>query len=132
MKSCVWCAAYMVWYGSPLPLKGLNQPIKHAPQRPQPTNHPPTTLCLQRNQAKVCSFFVRGECNRGAECPYRHEMPLSGELSEQNIKDRCVWREGGVLPGGPAFSKAAAPASPPLFLLPLCTAEPCWAPCYLL
>ena len=31
---------------------------------------------------------MRGECTRGAECPYRHEMPETGELSQQNIKDR--------------------------------------------
>lgn len=43
---------------------------------------------LQRNKAQICSFFVRGECKRGAECPYRHEMPTSGPLAEQNIKDR--------------------------------------------
>ena len=43
---------------------------------------------MQRNRAQICSFFVRGECKRGAECPYRHEMPLSGELAEQNIRDR--------------------------------------------
>ena len=42
----------------------------------------------KRNQAKICSFFVKGECKRGAECPYRHEMPESGPLSNQNIKDR--------------------------------------------
>ncbi|PSC73683.1 zinc finger CCCH domain-containing 40 [Micractinium conductrix] len=41
-----------------------------------------------RNRARVCSFFVRGECKRGAECPYRHEMPTSGPLTDQNIKDR--------------------------------------------
>lgn len=38
--------------------------------------------------APICSFFVRGMCNRGAECPYRHELPTTGELAEQNIKDR--------------------------------------------
>lgn len=27
-------------------------------------------------------------CKRGAECPYRHEMPIEGPLSKQNIKDR--------------------------------------------
>ncbi|CAH8270323.1 unnamed protein product [Arabidopsis lyrata] len=27
-------------------------------------------------------------CKRGAECSYRHEMPETGELSQQNIKDR--------------------------------------------
>lgn len=42
----------------------------------------------KRNQAKICSFFVKGECKRGAECPYRHEMPNDGPLAEQNIKDR--------------------------------------------
>ncbi|GAB4817663.1 hypothetical protein N2152v2_004709 [Parachlorella kessleri] len=42
----------------------------------------------KRNQARICTFFVRGECKRGAECPYRHEMPTTGPLSEQNIKDR--------------------------------------------
>lgn len=26
----------------------------------------------KRNAAHVCSFFVRGECKRGAACPYRH------------------------------------------------------------
>ncbi len=51
-----------------------------------------TDTCLhvlpQRNQAQLCSFFVKGECKRGAECPYRHEMPTSGPLANQNIKDR--------------------------------------------
>lgn len=42
----------------------------------------------KRNKAKICSFFVKGECKRGAECPYRHELPESGPLAEQNIKDR--------------------------------------------
>jgi pre-mRNA-splicing factor RBM22/SLT11 len=47
-----------------------------------------TAPYYKRNQARICSFFARGECKRGAECPYRHEMPTSGPLSEQNIKDR--------------------------------------------
>ncbi|KAF8402854.1 hypothetical protein HHK36_010945 [Tetracentron sinense] len=47
-----------------------------------------TTPYYKRNRAHVCSFYVRGECTRGAECPYRHEMPMNGELSQQNIKDR--------------------------------------------
>lgn len=42
----------------------------------------------KRNRAHVCSFFVRGECTRGAECPFRHEMPITGDLAHQNIKDR--------------------------------------------
>lgn len=47
-----------------------------------------TTPYYKRNRAHVCSFYIRGECTRGAECPYRHEMPVTGELSQQNIKDR--------------------------------------------
>mmetsp|Transcript_8828 Transcript_8828/g.23757 ORF Transcript_8828/g.23757 Transcript_8828/m.23757 type:complete len:581 (-) Transcript_8828:638-2380(-) len=47
-----------------------------------------TTPYYKRNMARVCSFFAKGTCTRGAECPYRHEMPTTGELSEQNIKDR--------------------------------------------
>ncbi|KAK9911491.1 hypothetical protein M0R45_035399 [Rubus argutus] len=47
-----------------------------------------TAPYYQRNRAHVCSFYVRGECKRGAECPYRHEMPITGELSNQNIKNR--------------------------------------------
>ncbi|XP_023525004.1 zinc finger CCCH domain-containing protein 40-like [Cucurbita pepo subsp. pepo] len=47
-----------------------------------------TTPYYKRNRAHVCSFYIRGECTRGSECPYRHEMPETGELSQQNIKDR--------------------------------------------
>lgn len=47
-----------------------------------------TTPYYKRNRAHICSFYVRGECTRGAECPFRHEMPETGELSQQNIKDR--------------------------------------------
>lgn len=47
-----------------------------------------TTPYYKRNRAHICSFYTRGECTRGAECPYRHEMPVTGELSQQNIKDR--------------------------------------------
>ncbi|KAG7092541.1 hypothetical protein E1B28_008891 [Marasmius oreades] len=42
----------------------------------------------KRNRPKICSFFVKGECTRGAECPYRHEKPVDNELSHQNIQDR--------------------------------------------
>jgi pre-mRNA-splicing factor RBM22/SLT11 len=56
--------------------------------RSQFETHKPNDLLLKlrrtepyyaRNRARICSFFVRGECKRGAECPYRHEMPTSGE-----------------------------------------------------
>ena len=40
--------------------------------------------------AKLCSFFARGECNRGSSCPFRHEMPRdrNDPFSKQNTKDR--------------------------------------------
>lgn len=69
----------------------------------------------KRNRAHVCSFFVKGECNRGSECPYRrvpcsrslyfldspfylyrHEMPVNNELSKQNIQDRYHGRSDPV------------------------------------
>ena len=42
----------------------------------------------QRNAAKLCTFFAKGECKRGAACPYRHDLPSTGPLSNQKIKDR--------------------------------------------
>lgn len=41
-----------------------------------------------RNLPHLCSFYASGKCNRGDTCPYRHEMPTTGELAKQNIKDR--------------------------------------------
>lgn len=68
----------------------FSSPCRAAPSHPPAPPRPPPrhARCPQRNQARICTFFVRGECKRGAECPYRHEMPTSGPLSEQNIKDR--------------------------------------------
>ncbi len=51
----------------------------------QPQNvllHPPLQRCYN---LKMSCYTPR--C-RGAECPYRHEMPTTGELANQNIKDR--------------------------------------------
>ena len=44
----------------------------------------------KRNMAHICSFFVKGNCNRGDSCPFRHEQPTDPDnpLSKQNIKDR--------------------------------------------
>lgn len=44
----------------------------------------------KRNRPHLCSFWAKGECKRGDECPYRHELPNDPEdpLSQQNIKDR--------------------------------------------
>lgn len=43
-----------------------------------------------RNLPHICSFFVKGECTRGEECPYRHEKPSDPDdpLSQQNMRDR--------------------------------------------
>ncbi|KAI9485620.1 MAG: hypothetical protein EXX96DRAFT_515049 [Benjaminiella poitrasii] len=43
----------------------------------------------KRNRAHICSFFLKGECNRGESCPYRHELPEENETNmKQNIRDR--------------------------------------------
>lgn len=43
----------------------------------------------ERNLAHVCSFWLKGECTRGALCTYRHEQPNHDpNLHNQNIKDR--------------------------------------------
>ena len=48
------------------------------------------TPYYKRNRAHICSFWVKGECKRGEECPYRHDRPSDPDdpLSQQNIKDR--------------------------------------------
>lgn len=49
-----------------------------------------TTPYYKRNRPHICSFWVKGECKRGEECPYRHERPSDPDdpLSDQNIRDR--------------------------------------------
>ncbi len=44
----------------------------------------------ERNLPKLCSFYARGECNRGATCPFRHEFPRDRDdpMAKQNTKDR--------------------------------------------
>lgn len=52
----------------------------------------------KRNRAHLCSFFARGECNRGEACPYLHEMPRNKDdpLAKQNIKDRFFGKNDPV------------------------------------
>lgn len=73
-----------------------------------------TTPYYKRNRPHVCSFWVKGECRRGEECPYRHERPTDPDdpLADQNIRDRYY----GV--NDPVADKllrraAALPALPP-------------------
>ncbi|KAG8187616.1 hypothetical protein JTE90_027027 [Oedothorax gibbosus] len=49
-----------------------------------------TNPYYKRNRPHICSFWVKGECKRGEECPYRHEKPTDPDdpLADQNIKDR--------------------------------------------
>ena len=51
-----------------------------------------TTPYYKRNAPHICSFFVKGECKRGAECPFRHEMPSTGVLQRpvQSIPAACL------------------------------------------
>jgi pre-mRNA-splicing factor RBM22/SLT11 len=45
----------------------------------------------KHNRPHLCSFYAKGSCNRGDECPYRHELPNDGPLARQSIQDRCAW-----------------------------------------
>jgi len=49
-----------------------------------------TAPYYKRNRPHICSFWVKGSCKRGEECPYRHEKPTDPDdpLADQNIKDR--------------------------------------------
>lgn len=50
----------------------------------------------RRNLPKVCTFYVRGLCNRGTVCPYRHENINDEDLEslkkgvniDEKIRDR--------------------------------------------
>lgn len=50
----------------------------------------------KRNRAHLCTFFAKGECNRGNECPFTHELPKENGLEKQNIVDRYHGRNDPV------------------------------------
>ncbi|WVR08621.1 pre-mRNA-splicing factor SLT11 [Kwoniella sp. DSM 27419] len=50
----------------------------------------------KRNRPHICSFFVKGECKRGGECPFRHELPKENELSKQSLVDRYYGKNDPV------------------------------------
>lgn len=66
----------------------LGQQYKQMPQNETLMKLKRDTPNYKRNLSPVCTFFIRGECNRGKECPFRHELPTESDLTEQNIKDR--------------------------------------------
>jgi len=49
-----------------------------------------TAPYYKKNQPHVCTFFMKGNCNRGDACPYSHSVEqLNAQMSAaQNIKDR--------------------------------------------
>lgn len=46
------------------------------------------TPYYKRNEARICTFFTKGQCNRGQDCPFRHEIPQGGELANQKLRAR--------------------------------------------
>ena len=43
----------------------------------------------QRNAPLICSFYVKGTCTRGSECPYRHELTTEkNSTSLKSYRDR--------------------------------------------
>jgi hypothetical protein len=44
----------------------------------------------------LCSFYAKGSCGRGDECPYRHELPVQNDMSKQNLQDRYYGRNDPV------------------------------------
>lgn len=56
-----------------------------------------TTPYYKRNLPRVCSFWRKGECTRGDECPYLHqELFTDATLAAQNIRDRYVGQDDPV------------------------------------
>jgi pre-mRNA-splicing factor RBM22/SLT11 len=49
----------------------------------------------ERNLPKLCSFYARGECDRGSSCPFRHEMPR--DRADPMSKVRRVEGFGGAV-----------------------------------
>ena len=47
-----------------------------------------TAPYYQRNEARPCSFFQKGECNRGEMCPFKHELVVAG--GHNSARDRVI------------------------------------------
>lgn len=66
-----------------------------------------------RNKPHLCSFFAKGECKRGDACPFRHELPVQNDLSQQNIKDRFHGRSDPVAKKMLSHAASDAGLTPP-------------------
>ncbi|KAL7411608.1 hypothetical protein BDY24DRAFT_407479 [Mrakia frigida] len=56
-----------------------------------------TDPSYKRNRPHICSFFLKGDCTRGKECPFRHEIPPTDTtMAKQNIQDRYYGRNDPV------------------------------------
>ncbi|KAM7540480.1 hypothetical protein Aperf_G00000038597 [Anoplocephala perfoliata] len=74
-----------------------------------------TAPYYRRNRAHICSFWVKGECRRGEECPYRHEKPTDPDdpLSDQNLRDRYYGNDDPVAAKLLSKSRAMPQLTPP-------------------
>ncbi|CAM9840530.1 unnamed protein product [Ascophyllum nodosum] len=75
--------------GNPYTNKPLNQKLLRMAR---------STPYYKRNMPHKCSFYAKGECNRGAKCPFLHEMPTdrADPLAHQNIRDRFYGQDDPV------------------------------------
>ncbi|KAL7746818.1 Pre-mRNA-splicing factor slt11 [Sorochytrium milnesiophthora] len=81
----------------------------------------------RRNEPHICSFYVKGNCTRGKECPYRdaeelteddprHEKPSANALGSQSIRNRYDGKNDPVaqrILANASRSPAVADAQPP-------------------
>ncbi|KAJ3528317.1 hypothetical protein NMY22_g9464 [Coprinellus aureogranulatus] len=49
----------------------------------------------KRNRPHICSFFLKGECNRGDACPYRHEQPPANAASSSSSSGGTIMNADG-------------------------------------
>lgn len=58
------------------------------------------TPSLKRNLPHICTFFVKGQCNRGAACPYRHDNITQEDIESMqkvgSIEDKIKERFNGI------------------------------------
>lgn len=53
----------------------------------------------KRNRPHICSFFLKGECNRGDACPYRHEQPPANASSSSSGSGSITNPDGSIASG---------------------------------